>query len=333
VNESIHARQAALGRRGLLAGAAVLGPLAAATGFTRTRGSGSSAGMARPVPGTLADYAPEANALGRPGAMVAGLYYHTAFPRTDLHVVSHGVRISPALGLGSHVAFARYSDDRTLLMGDLVVTESELQGFCDVLQRYAITPTAIHKHLLAQTPEVWWMHVCATDRDGARLAKGMRAAFDRTHTPPPPPPAAASGPGTVDLDTCALDRTLGGQGSVHDGIYTCAFRRRETVTDDGRILPPGLGSISAFNFQPLSHGKAAVNGDFAMTAAEVPGTLARLRHGGINLVSLHNHALTDEPRLFFTHLWAVDDALKIATALRPAIDHTNVTPVLHPASS
>ncbi len=105
-----------------------------------------------------------------------------------------------------------------------------------------------------------------------------------------------------------------------------AFVRREAVVDDGRLLPAGLGATTALNFQPLGGGRAAVSGDFTMVASEVQRALAALRGGGLEIVSLHNHSLTDQPRLFFTHFWAVDDAVRIARAVHEAIVLTNVRP-------
>jgi hypothetical protein len=255
------------------------------------------------------------------------MLYYTGFPRTDLTVVSEGVTISPALALGSHIAFVRYADRSTLLMGDLVVAETELQSVSDALHAHGLMQTAIHKHLLGHQPELWWTHIHGHGSDPVALARGVRAALDRTGTPPYDPSAAALRSGGLDLDTRGIDRALGVAGAEVGGIYKSLFARAETVTDGERVLPAGLGAISAFNFQPLGNGRAALNGDFAMVAEEVPEVLPRLRRGGIDLVTLHHHGLTDEPRLFFLHIWAVADAVQIARALRPALELTRVVPV------
>ncbi|MFF8592375.1 DUF1259 domain-containing protein [Streptomyces sp. NPDC015220] len=276
-----------------------------------------------PVMTAAADWAEVGAALGRPGDMKRFMY-HTALPRLDLTVFSHGIRIAPALALGTHVSFVRYADHSTLLMGDTVVTERELQRFVDVLQAHGIMQTAIHKHLLAHEPDVWWVHVHAHGDDPVAVARGLRAAFDRTGTPPAAP-AAPSPP--VDLDTAAIDAALGVRGSAEDGIYKCTYVRRETVTDGPLILPPGLGSTTSVNFQPLGGARAALSGDLVMTAGEVGPALMALRHGGFELVEVHHHNLTDEPRLFFVHYWAVGDAVRLAEGLRRAVDATNVVPM------
>ncbi|MGW4561787.1 DUF1259 domain-containing protein [Streptomyces sp. NPDC004561] len=279
--------------------------------------------LVKPVMTKLADWADVRAALGRPGDM-RRFMYHTAFPRRDLKVYSRGVRIDPALALGTHVSFVRYADHSTLLMGDVVVTEGELQHFCDVLQQHGIMQTALHKHLLAHEPDIWWLHVHAHGHDPAAVARGLRAAFDCTGTPPAEP--ATSSP-RVDLDTAAIDAAIGVKGT-HDGVvYKSTYVRREAVADGHLMLPPGLGSTTSVNFQPLGGGRAAVSGDLVMIADEVQPVLTALRRGGIELVELHHHNLNDQPRLFFVHYWAVGDAVRLAGAVRRAVDTTNVVPM------
>ncbi|WP_406177117.1 DUF1259 domain-containing protein [Streptomyces sp. NBC_00996] len=323
-------------RRRVLAAAALAPVLAGAPNPARALSAGETRGRSRslvkPVPTILSDWTGVADVLGRTGDMKRGLMYHTGLPRRDLVVVSRGIVVKPALALGSHVSFVRYADGGTLVMGDVVVTECELQQFTDVLHEQGIAQTAIHKHLLSQAPDVWWVHIHAHGHDPVALARGLRAAFDRTGTPPPPPPSPVP-PRPVDLDTAGIDAALGVKGTTDDGIYRSTFVRRETIADGGLVLPPGLGSTSAINFQPLGGGRAAVNGDCAMIAAEVQDVLVALRRAGVELVELHNHGLTDEPRLFFTHYWAVGDGVKLAQGLRAALDATNVVPVAGAAGS
>ncbi|MCC3772277.1 DUF1259 domain-containing protein [Streptomyces sp. UNOC14_S4] len=324
-------RVTALRRRKLLA-MAVLTPAVARLGIAdgiadaragsaaRTKSAGR---LISPVPTTQAGWAEVAKTLGRSGNMIRGLFYHTPFPRWDLRVVSRGIPVTPGLALGSHASFVRYSDGSIMVMGDLVVTESRLQRLTDALQAHGFIQTAIHKHLLEQTPPVWWTHVHTHGHDPVDLARGLRAVMEESGTPPPSPPPS---PGRLDLDTAGIDAALGSHGTAGAGIYTCTFIRRETVVDGNRALPPGLGATTAFNFQPIGGGRAALNGDFVMIASEVQDAIGALRRGSIDLVELHNHGLTEEPRLFFTHIWAVGDAVTLARALRPAVAATNVAP-------
>ncbi|KUL34830.1 peptidase M23 [Streptomyces sp. NRRL F-4489] len=315
-------------RRRLLAAAGLAPLLAAAPAATRpavARSAGRAArDLVKPVHTSVRDWTSVAEVLGGPGDMKRNVMYHTGFPRRDLRVVSHHVRIKPALALGSHVSFVRYADGRTLLMGDVVVTEHELQHFIDTLQDHGIGQTALHKHLLGQRPDIWWVHIHGHGHHPVALARGLRKAFDRTGTPLP---RASSQAKPRDLDTAGIDKAMGAKGSGDDGIYKCVFVRRERITDGNLVLPPGLGSTSAFNFQPLGDGRAAVSADCCMVAEEVQPVLRALRRAGAKLVELHNHGLTDHPRLFFVHVWAVGDAVRLARALRPAVDATNVKPI------
>ncbi|MCX4407690.1 MULTISPECIES: LppY/LpqO family protein [unclassified Streptomyces] len=276
-----------------------------------------------PVMTEPADWADVGEALGRPGGM-RRFMYHTGLPRRDLMVFSRGIRINPALALGTQVSFVRYADHSTLLMGDAVVTERELQHFSDVLQEHGITQVGTHKHLLAHEPDVWWVHLRAHSHDPVTVARGLRAAFDRTGTPPAEPTTSSP---PVDLDTAAIDAVMGVKGATDGEIYRCTYVRRETVVDGPVILPPGLGATSSVNFQPLGGGRAALSGGLVVIAEEVRAVLMALRRGGVELVEVHHHNLTDEPRLFFVHYWADGDAVRLAQAIRRAVDTTNVVPM------
>ncbi|MEH0577164.1 MULTISPECIES: DUF1259 domain-containing protein [Streptomyces] len=312
-------------RRRVLAAAALAPTLTGAPAEARALSAGPKPrALVEPVMTKLADWAAVGEALGRPGDM-RRFMYHTPFPRLDLTVFSRGIQIDPALALGTHVSFVRYADHSTLLMGDAVVTEGELQRFSDVLQQHGIMQTAIHKHLLAHQPAVWWVHLHAHGHDPVAVARGLRAALDRTGTPPAEP-ATSSPP--VDLDTAAIDAAMGVKGTADGEVYKSTYVRRETIADGPVILPPGLGATTSVNFQPLGGGRAAISGDLVMIAKEVQGVLVALRRGGVELVEVHHHNLTDEPRLFFVHYWAVGDAVRLAKAIRRAVDTTNVVPML-----
>src|SRR5439155_18375190 len=144
------------------------------------------------------------------------------------------------------------------LMGDLVVTETELGPVTDALHAAGLEQTAIHKHLLAHEPQLWWTHVHGLG-DPLRLAAGVRAALDRTATPPAVPPNPAPG----DLDGPALDAVLGRAGTWDGGVYKYTIARAETISDDGRVLTPGMGVTTVLGFQPTGGGHAQVTGALA----------------------------------------------------------------------
>ncbi|MFF4838294.1 DUF1259 domain-containing protein [Streptomyces sp. NPDC001315] len=323
LQQDTHSNLAA-SRRRVLAAAALAPLLTGAPAAAHALSAGPrNRALVKPVMTKLADWADVGNALGGPGD-IRRFMYHTGLLRRDLMVFSRGIRIRPALALGTHMSFVRYADGSTLLMGDAVVTEHELQRFIDALQEHGIQQTAIHKHLLAHKPEVWWIHLHAHGHDPVAVARGLRAALDCTATPPAEPSAPSL---PVDLDTAAMDAAMGVKGSAEDEIYKYTFVRRETVNDGHVILPPGLGSTTALIFQPLGNGRAAISGDLVMIAEEVQPVLVALRRGGVELVEVHHHNLTDEPRLFFVHIWAVGDAVQLAKRLRHAVDATNVVPM------
>jgi hypothetical protein len=91
-------------------------------------------------------------------------------------------------------------------------------------------------------------------------------------------------------------------------------------------LLPAMGVATVINFQPTEGGRAATTGDFVMVGSEVNAVASTLRANGIGVTALHNHALGDEPRLFYLHFWANDDPIMLARGLRAALDQTNSAP-------
>ncbi|WP_228640579.1 DUF1259 domain-containing protein [Microtetraspora sp. AC03309] len=279
--------------------------------------------LLRPVATSEADWKATAQTLGRSGKLSTDhTVYRVGFPRSDLKVTSQGVPIKPGFALGSYAAFARYGDGQAMMMGDLVVTEDEVGKVTDALQAAGISQTALHKHLPAHEPPVWWTHIHAMG-DPATIARGIRAALDQTATPPASTP---SSPTPIDLDTAGIDAALGTKGTNDGGVYKFTFARREDVSSGNRVTPAGMGVSTGLNFQPTGGGKAAINGDFVMTAPEVQNVIRALRRGGIDIVELHNHTLDDQPRMFYMHFWAVDDAVKLARTLHRAVAVGNVKP-------
>jgi hypothetical protein len=289
------------------------------TSHTGAHGEGTH----RPVTTSDADWKSVTDALARTGKFGDNnTVYRIPLVRSDLQVVSVGVPIKPGLSLGGYVAFAKY-DDATMVMGDLVVTEAELPKVTDALQSHGIAQTALHKHLLEQSPQVWWTQVHAMG-DPAQLAAGIKAALDATAIAPAAAPPAQQP--LVDLDTAGIDAALGRKGNPDGGLYKFNLARQDTILDDGHLVPPTFGVTTTMNSQPLGEGKAAINGDIVMTGPEVQKVIQALRGGNISLVTVHNHSLTDEPRLFYLHYWAVDDAVTLAKAMRAALDATNLQP-------
>lgn len=274
--------------------------------------------------GTQSGWAGVEQALGRPGAAQADSVMRFSFPRSDLHVTVDGVQVQPALALGSWLAFRRVPGG-AMAMGDLVLTDSEVAPVMARLQQGGIQQTAVHNHLLRESPRVMYMHVEAHG-DPARIAETVRAALALTHTPLGPLPLVAPPVRPIELDTAAVARALGHSGRVNGGVYQVSVPRRETVRDGGHVVPPAMGVATAINLQPTGGGRAAVTGDFVMTAGEVNAVIRALRSNGIEVTALHSHMLDEQPRLFFMHFWANDDAVKLARGLGAALRNTAVRP-------
>ncbi len=261
-------------------------------------------------------------ALGRSGSMQQGGVYKFSMPRADLSVTSEGVRIAPALALGSWLAFQPKGETVAVAMGDLVLTEDEYQRVIARLQEGGVRQSAIHKHLLDESPGIWWTHVEA-EGDPVRIAETVRAGLALTGTPAALS-ASSDEASPFPLDTAAISGILGYSGNTSGGVYHVSVPRAETIRARGVVVPPAMGTATALNFQPTGNGRAAINGDFVMLADEVNPVIAALKQNGIEVVSVHNHMLTEEPRLFFMHFWANADALDLARGLRAALDQTNV---------
>jgi hypothetical protein len=157
--------------------------------------------------------------------------------------------------------------------------------------------------------------------EAVALARTLRTALERTKTPLTPPSGTAAAP---ELPAAEMDRILGYTGKANGGVLQYSVPRAERIVEQGMEVPPAAGMATAINFQPAGGGRAAITGDFVMLAAEVNPVIRELRSGGIDITALHSHMLDEEPRLFFMHFWANDDAVKLATALRSALDRMNV---------
>jgi Domain of Unknown Function (DUF1259) len=259
--------------------------------------------------------------LGRPAPAQLGGVHRFGFPRSDLKVMLDGIALKPALALGSWLAFQE-TGDQTMVMGDLVLTEAEVSPVMSSLAESGIEITALHNHLLGAQPATMYMHV-EGHGDAVQLAQSLRLALEESQTPIAFQPATDA-PKKPDLDTAALERTLGHQGKANGGVYQFTIPRAEAVRADGMEVPPALGTAIAINFQPLDGGRAATTGDFVLTDEEVNPVLRALRENGIEVTALHNHMLGEEPRLFFMHFWGVDDAGKLAEGLKAALGKVNV---------
>jgi hypothetical protein len=279
-----------------------------------------SAALAGAAQAQNVDWSKVNEAFGRSGA-VSGDVHRYNFPRTDLQVTLDGVAIKPAFALGGWVAL-KPAHGGAMAMGDLVLLETEINPVMAKLIEGGLDITAVHNHLLRANPATFYMHV-GGHGDPVKMGTAIREALAVSKTPmtAPTPPAAQP---AIDLDTAQLDQLIGVKGNPNGGVYQFAVPRRDPVKEGDMVVAPvgPLGLATAINFQPTGNAKAAITGDFVMTAEEVNPVLKTLRQNGIEVTALHSHMLDEQPRLFFMHFWANDDAVKLAKGLRAAIDKT-----------
>jgi hypothetical protein len=258
------------------------------------------------------------DAFGRKAAVFSDVHRY-GFPRTDLNFTLDGVAIKPALALDGWVAFKPMGSE-AMVMGDLVLLETEITPVMTKLIENGVEIAAVHNHLLRSSPATFYMHV-GGHGDPLKIATAIRAALAESKTPLSAP-AAVTPPPPIDLDTTQLDQIIGVAGRANGGVYQFGVPRRDPVTEDGMALTPvgPLGVATGIGFQPTGGGNAAVTGDFVMTEDEVNPVIKALRNAGIEVTALHSHMLTEQPRLFFIHFWANDDAIKLGKGLRAALD-------------
>ncbi len=269
------------------------------------------------------DWSAVDGAMGRSSAAQPDGVHRFSMPRSDLHVTVRGVSVSPGLALGSWVAMKPRADGTVLAMGDLVLAEDEIEPVMSRLQQGGVMQTALHNHLLFESPRVMYMHVHG-EGDAVAIARTVRAALALTATPAAPSPAGTEP--ALALDTAAVAAALGRHGSAGGGLYRVSAPRSEALRVAGEEVGPSMGLATAIGFQPTGGGRAVATGDFVLLPTEVNPVIAALRAHGIAVTALHNHLLLDEPHLFFMHFWADGDAVEIARGLGAALALTAVRP-------
>src|SRR6266487_2040674 len=249
------------------------------------------------------------DAFGRKPA-VSGDVHRYGFARSDLTVTLDGVTIKPALALGGWIAF-KPAHGGAMAMGDLVLLETEVAPVVAKLTEGGFEITAIHNHLLRANPATFYVHVLGHG-DPVKLAGAIHDGLAASKTPLSA--GAAGAPPAIDLDTAQLDQIIGVKGQNNSGVYAFAVPRRDPVSEDGMEMAPAgpMGVAQAINFQPTGGGKAAITGDFVLTSDEVNPVIKALRANGIEVTAVHSRIFTEQPRLFFMHFWANDDAVKLA---------------------
>jgi uncharacterized protein DUF1259 len=256
------------------------------------------------------------NVFGKKGS-VQGNVYKISYPRSDLKVKVGDFSVAPGLALGSWVGIIKMGNE-SMMMGDLVLLDSEVPKVITKLVEENLDITAIHNHLINETPNIKYIHFHGSG-DPVQLAEKIKSVLAVTATPLAAPAAQTQ---TKNIDWSKVTAILGTTGKQNGMLLQYAFPRNEKLTETGMEMPPSMGMATSINFQ-MDGSRAAITGDFVLLADEVNPVIKALTENGIMPTALHTHMLNDEPRLFMMHFWAVDNPEKLAKGLKAALDKTN----------
>ena len=265
-----------------------------------------------------ADYKAVLDTLGKQGDFKAGVL-KVNIPRSDLHVVVDGIATPTPFGFGGWIAMTKGTGGMEVMMGDLVLTEDQVNPVMTALLDHGLEATALHNHFFWETPRIFYIHVHGHGK-ASDLATQVKPALDLIGKGSA---SAASATGrAIDgkLDTTALSKTIGYPGDQLGAVYKITIGRSDLkVQEMGAPINArmGLNTWAAFYG---SDADAVVAGDVAMLASEVTPVLKALRANGINVVSIHHHMLGTQPPIIFLHYWGKGPADQLAAGVRAAID-------------
>ena len=270
---------------------------------------------------------PVEKVFGKKGT-VQGNVFKISYPRSDLKVKVEGFEVAPGFALGTWIGFMSmegHSSDissQATMMGDLVLLDTEVPEVLKKLVQVNLSITAIHNHLINESPNVKYVHFSGTG-DRVRLAEAIKSVLAVTATPLTPAQGAAQ---TSGVDWSKVEAILGTSGKHNGMLLQYSFPRKEKLNESGMAMPPYIGMATAINFQKEGD-KAAITGDFVLLADEINPVIKILIENGITPTALHNHMIHDEPRLFMMHFWAIDTPEKLASALQQVLTSTNHAPI------
>jgi len=242
--------------------------------------------------------------------------FKVSFPRTDLQVTAAGVRLTPPLGLTAWAAFTRVGT-HAVVMGDMVLTEDQVNPAMSAALDNGLEVTALHNHFFWEQPRILFMHIGGMG-DEAKLAAAVGRVFGAMKQPGPVPQASID-PARTDLDPKKIEAVLGRKGELANGVYKVVVGRQTKMAGHPMGNAMGINTWAAF---AGSDEKAVVDGDFAMLEGELQNVLKALRRAGINVVAIHQHMTGESPRVMFLHYWGVGRTEDLAKGLAAALEQT-----------
>jgi len=247
--------------------------------------------------------------------------YKITVPQNDLNVIVDGFKIIPPMGLGSWTAFTPCGDS-TMVMGDIILTETDLAPVQQEVIRQGLMITAIHNHFVRNHPDVFYMHI---DGRGTvdKLSANVKAVFEKVKQVRGKDPKESKADSVINtINTAMLDSIIGAKGEMNKGVYKYTIGRPDVSLKEHGIP---ISSFMGFNTWAAWQGtaeKAAVAGDFTMLENEVEPVIKALVENGIEVVAVHNHMVHETPKIFFLHYWGVGPAEKLAKGLKVALKQT-----------
>ncbi|HEU5080340.1 MAG TPA: DUF1259 domain-containing protein [Opitutaceae bacterium] len=267
------------------------------------------------------DWKPVQETLGRKGEVDDGVLRVT-FERSDLQVTKGGVPVSADLVFDCWYGFWPMKSGDVMLMGDTCVREDELPAVEKEIHEQGLDLTALHNHLIGETPKIMFLHLSGRGTP-AELARKVKAVLARTSTPTGPKKEETE---KEKPDWSTVMAVLGKPAESEGDIIEYGFQRREHLTMDGEPLPStdALETAPEVKFQMLKDGRAVTYGEMILTANEVAPVFHVLAENGIEIDALHNHMTAEEPRLFFMHWWAVGKPETLARGVKAALGQVNL---------
>jgi uncharacterized protein DUF1259 len=248
----------------------------------------------------------------------AASVFKVSMPRADLAVSVGGVKLTPPSGLTSWAAF-QSAGSGVMVMGDMVLTEEQVNPVMSVALDHGLEVTALHNHFLGETPRVMFMHI-GGHGDLEALATAVGKVLARIREPGEPVPTADIDPSKTQLDIDKIAAALGHRGDLTGGVYKVTIGRTAHMHGQPIGNAMGVNTWAAFSG---SNERALVDGDFAMLESELQPVLKALRHAGILIVAIHQHMSGETPRIVFLHYWGVGPAEELARGVRSALDQTH----------
>ena len=244
--------------------------------------------------------------------------FKVSYPREDIKAMVGGVRLTPPMGLTAWAAFTT-AGDHAMVMGDIVMTEDQVNAVMSAALDNGLEVTALHNHFLWDSPRVMFMHVGGMG-DAEKLARGVGAVFAKLKETSGAKGLASKAdidPARTSLDPAKIEAVLGVKGELAKGVYKATIGLKTKMGEHEIGSAMGVNTWAAF---AGSDDQAVVDGDFAMYETQLQAVLRALRHAGISVVAIHSHMTMESPRVMFLHYWGVGKTVELAAGLKAALD-------------